>query len=81
MTDPAVQQMANKLADDCIAAQAEIGDDRMFMELAQVLGAASQTLEEAFLTAVRTRMAEVAGRNFLMKKLDAYRAAQGTGGE
>ena len=75
MADSAVQEMANKLAEDCLAAQKEIGNDRLFMELAQVLGASSQTLEEAFLTAVRTRMAEQAGRRFLEQKLDEHRAA------
>lgn len=75
MSDPAVQQMANKLAEECLAVQKEVGNDRLFMELAQVLGASSQTLEEAFLTAIRTRMAEISGRQFLKKKLDEHRTA------
>ena len=75
MAESAVQDMANKLAEECLAVQNEIGNDRLFMELAQVLGASSQTLEEAFLTAVRTRMAEIAGRRFLKQKLDEHRAA------
>lgn len=77
MADSTVTDMANKLADDCIAVQKEIGNDRLFMEVAQVLGASSQTLEEAFLTAVRTRMAEVAGRKFLKDKLLDYRKESG----
>jgi hypothetical protein len=40
-----------------------------------VLGASSQTLEEAFLTAIRTRMAEQKGRAFLAAKLKKHRAA------
>ena len=75
MVDPALQEMANKLAVDCLAVQKETGEDRLFMELATVLGAASQTLEEAFLTAIRTRMAEQKGRAFLATKLKAHRAA------
>lgn len=75
MADPVVQDMANKLAEECLSVQKEIGNDRLFMEVAQVLGASSQTLEEAFLTAVRTRMAEIAGRRFLAQKLDEHRAA------
>ena len=67
------QDIANKLAEDCIAVQNEIGNDRLFMELAQVIGTASQTLEEAFLTAVRTRMAEAKGRAFLSQALDSHR--------
>ena len=76
MADPAVQQMANKLAEECLAVQQEVGNDRLFMEVGQVLGASSQTLEEAFLTAVRTRMAEKAGRKFLQQKLNEARAHQ-----
>ncbi len=73
MSDSAVQEMANKLAEDCIGVQNEIGNDRLFMELGQVLGASSQTLEEAFLTAVRTRMANDAGQKFLARALKAHR--------
>lgn len=74
MADPIVTEMANKLAEECIAVQKEVGNDRLFMEVGQVLGASSQTLEEAFLTAVRTRMAEKQGRQFLAEKLKAHRA-------
>ncbi len=76
MADPVVVEMANKLAEDCLAVQAKIGDDRLFMQVGDVLGASSQTLEEAFLTAVRTRMAEEHGRSFLKKKLEDFQAAQ-----
>lgn len=72
MIDPSVQDMANKLAEECIAVQRKIGDDRLFMKLGEVLGASSQTLEEAFLTAVRTRLAEQQGRAFLVKKLKEF---------
>ena len=73
MADPIVVEMANKLAEECIAVQKEVGNDRLFMEVGEVLGASSQTLEEAFLTAVRTRMANVQGREFLARKLKAHR--------
>lgn len=76
MADPAVQEMANKLAEECLAVQKETGNDRLFMEVGQVLGASSQTLEEAFLTAVRTRMANAQGRKFLADKLKEFRAAK-----
>ena len=76
MADPAVIEMANKLAEDCLAVQAKIGDDRLFMKVGDVLGASSQTLEEAFLTAIRTRMAELQGRAFLKKQLEDHQAKQ-----
>ena len=74
MADPVVTEMANKLAEECLAVQEEIGEDRLFMKLGDVLGASSQTLEEAFLTAVRTRMANDQGRKFLLDTLKAHRA-------
>lgn len=77
MADPVVTEMANKLAEDCLAVQDEVGDDRLFMKVGEVLGASSQTLEEAFLTAVRTRMANAQGQSFLAKALAAHRANQG----
>ena len=76
MADPNVTEMANQLAEECLAAQKETGEDRLFMEVGKVLGASSQTLEEAFLTAVRTRMANDQGRAFLAKKLKDFRAKQ-----
>lgn len=77
MADPVVIEMANKLAEECLAVQNETGEDRLFMEVGTVLGASSQTLEEAFLTAIRTRMANDKGRAFLAQKLKAHRAAGG----
>ncbi|WP_299547312.1 hypothetical protein [uncultured Tateyamaria sp.] len=76
MADPVVVEMANKLAEECLAVQNEVGNDRLFMEVGDVLGASSQTLEEAFLTAIRTRMANDAGRRFLAQKIKAHRAEQ-----
>jgi len=78
MADPVVIEMANKLAEECLAVQNEVGDDRLFMKLGDVLGASSQTLEEAFLTAIRTRMANDAGRRFLTQKLKDHQAANPT---
>jgi len=78
MADPVVTEMANKLAEECLAVQNELGDDRLFMKVGEVLGASSQTLEEAFLTAIRTRMANDAGRRFLAQQLKAHRAKSAT---
>jgi hypothetical protein len=57
-----------------LAVQKEVGDDRLFMKVGEVLGASSQTLEDAFLTAIRTRMAEIQGSDFLVKQIKAHRA-------
>jgi hypothetical protein len=58
-----------KLAIDTLKVQDAIGEDRFYMEVAQVLGAASQSLEEAFLTEIRVRLAERKARDFISAKL------------
>jgi len=74
MADPVVVEMANKLAEECLEVQREVGEDRLFMKVGDVLGASSQTLEEAFLTAIRTRMANFQGQEFLAQTLKNHRA-------
>jgi len=39
------------------------------MEVAAIIGASSTTLEEAFLTSIRVRMAEQRARAFLMERV------------
>lgn len=69
-----IDTLATKLADDTVKAMDETGQDRLYMEVAAVLGAASQSLEEAYLTEVRVRLAERNGRKFLIRKLAEARA-------
>lgn len=76
MADPAVIEMANKLAVECPTLQKEIFENRLFMKVGDVLRASSQTLKKSFLSAIRTRMAEIQGRDFLKKHLKAHRATQ-----
>jgi uncharacterized SAM-dependent methyltransferase len=64
-----IMTMAAKLADDVIEIQDATGEDRLFVEVGDVIGAASQTLEEAFLTQVRIRLAERKARAFLKDRL------------
>ncbi|WP_204114220.1 hypothetical protein [Shimia biformata] len=70
-----IERLASQLADDVLAAQKELGEDRLFMEIAGVLAAASQTLEEAFLTECRVRLAEEKARDALNRKMAAARRA------
>lgn len=76
-----VSKLASKLAEDTLKIQDASGDDRLFMEVAKVLGASSQTLEEAFLTEVRVRLSERTARAFLMKKLDELKDQAASGGQ
>ncbi|MCU0828038.1 MAG: hypothetical protein MUE52_11660 [Tabrizicola sp.] len=68
-----IQDMADKLAADVLAAEVEIGDDRLYEKVAKVLMAASPTFQEAFMTSVRVRLAERRGREFLEQALAAKR--------
>ncbi|WP_412504552.1 hypothetical protein [Roseovarius sp. SYSU LYC5161] len=69
-----VDDLAAKLAEDVIEVQDATGEDRLFVEVAEVIGAASQTLEETFLTQVRIRMAERKARAFLKDRLQQIEA-------
>lgn len=52
-----LDRIAAKLADETLEVIDQTGDDRFYMKVAQTIGAASQTLEEAYLTEVRIRLA------------------------
>lgn len=64
-----VEDMANKLAEDTFQAMKELDDDRFYIEVANEIGASSNTLEEAFLTAVRVRLAEQRARRFITARV------------
>ncbi|MWD27808.1 hypothetical protein E0K89_010005 [Aquicoccus sp. SCR17] len=66
-----LETLAARLAEDTMQAMESTGDDRLFVEVGNVLGTASQTLEEAFLTEIRVRMAEAKAREFLNARLAA----------
>lgn len=68
-----IEDLADGLARDTIAAMAEMGDDRFYYEVAKVVGTSSPTLQEAFLTSMRIRLAEQRGRQFLDATLKALR--------
>jgi hypothetical protein len=65
------ETLADDLARDTILAMEHLGDDRLSAEVAKVLGASSTTLQEAYLTAIRVRLAERRGRLFLETTLRA----------
>ncbi|PJE33636.1 hypothetical protein PSM7751_03932 [Pseudooceanicola marinus] len=72
-----VETLAAALAEDCLKAMKATGEDRLYVEVGHVLGASSQTLEEAFLTEVRVRLAERAARDFLIRRVKESKAARG----
>lgn len=69
-----LEDLADKLAIDVLAAQDELGDDRFYDKMSKVLGDLSPTTQEAFMTSIRIRLAEKRGRDFLNRSLAAKRA-------
>jgi len=69
------EDLADELARDVIKfMDATDGDEQIISDIVQVLGASSQTAEEAFLTAVRVRRANIKARALLMERAHAYKA-------
>jgi len=66
-----LDQLAAKLAEDTLMVMDKTGEDRLFVEVGDMLAASSQSLEEAFLTEIRVRLSERAARKFLNAKMAA----------
>ncbi|MDH5451784.1 MAG: hypothetical protein OEX14_00385 [Paracoccaceae bacterium] len=73
---PTPEALAEQLADDVLAAVAETGDDNLVIEINKILEAASTTMQEAYMTAIRVRRAEAKARQFLEARLKKVRAAR-----
>ena len=69
-----IETLAQKLAIDTLKVQDATGEERLYVEVGQVLGAASQSLEEAFLTDMRVRLAERKARDFLNSRIEQVKA-------
>lgn len=67
------EDLADELATATLAAMEELDNDRFFMDVARVIGATSPTLQEAFMTSVRIRMAAIRGQKFVDATLKALR--------
>ena len=70
------EDLADALARDTIAAMDKIDDEDFSAKVAKELGATSTTMEEAYMTAMRVRLAEKRARDFLKKQLREAVAAQ-----
>ena len=67
-----VEELADNLAKDAIELANKLGNDDIIYETAKVLVSTSSTMEEAYLTSIRVRLAERRARCFIEEK------AQGT---
>ncbi|WP_243730787.1 hypothetical protein [Rubellimicrobium sp. CFH 75288] len=63
------EELADALARDVIAAADELGDEGLITEISAVLGASSPTTQEAYMTAIRVRLAERRARKALEARL------------
>jgi len=72
------ETLAAKLAEDTLKAMDELGDDRLYIRVGDILAASSQSLEEAYLTEVRVRLSERLARQFLIKTVKDSRAGKAT---
>ena len=62
-----VEELADNLAKDAI----ELANNDIIYETAKVLVATSSTMEEAYMTSIRVRLAERRARRFLEEKAQA----------
>ena len=60
-----LDKTADELADLALAESIASGNEKIVDNIGEVLGASSQTLQEAYLTAVRVRRAEKRARKML----------------
>jgi hypothetical protein len=68
-----IEDLGDELAVETLKAMEELGNDRFYNDVAKVVGASSPTLQEAFLTSVRIRMAALRGKKFVEATLKARR--------
>ncbi|MDG1339143.1 MAG: hypothetical protein P8P66_04020 [Paracoccaceae bacterium] len=61
------EDIADELAQKALDAFEKSGDEKIVDQIGDVLGASSQTLQEAYLTSIRVRRAEKRAREMLAK--------------
>ncbi|MFO1176334.1 MAG: hypothetical protein U1E48_14235 [Paracoccaceae bacterium] len=73
-----VEDLGDELAVETLKAMDELDNDRFYNDVSRVVGASSPTLQEAFLTSIRIRLAALRGKKFVEATLKARREG-GTG--
>lgn len=68
MSEAYLEKIAGELADLAMADERRTGDEKIVIEIGDIVGASSQTLQEAYLTAVRVRRAEKRARALLAER-------------
>ncbi|MCZ7677199.1 MAG: hypothetical protein M5U35_16970 [Roseovarius sp.] len=73
------EDLADDLATQVIRYVDASGDEQVVNDIVKVLGAISQTAEEAFLTSMRVRRANLKARALLADRIKAFKARQPRG--
>jgi hypothetical protein len=68
MADSYLERVAGEIADLALQDAGVTGDENIVDTIGEILGSSSQTLQEAFLTAVRVRRAEARARKLLAER-------------
>ena len=71
------EDLADDLATHTIKYIEASGDEDIIADLVKVLGATSQTAEEAFLTSIRVRRANKKASELLAERVKAFKAKHG----
>ncbi len=75
-----VDDLADALAKDAIEVANKIGNDDVIYETAKILSATSATMQEAYMTSIRVRLAERRARIFLAEQVQTVMPSSDTGG-
>ena len=68
------EELGDELAQVTLDAMKHIDDDRFYEKVGRVIGASSPTLQEAYLTAIRIRLASRRAEEFVAKALEAAKS-------
>lgn len=68
-----IEDLAEKLAADTMAAMDAHGDDRLWVDVGNYIGTSSPSLQEAYNAACRIYLAERRGRKYLEDKIARLR--------
>jgi hypothetical protein len=63
-----LDDMADDIAQLALSDELKSGDETIVAEVGEILGSSSQTLQEAYLTAIRVRRAERRARELLARR-------------
>ncbi|MGL4310492.1 MAG: hypothetical protein ACRCSU_08385 [Paracoccaceae bacterium] len=66
-----IDDLADQLAIDTLAAMDRFGNDRLYLDVGKMIGTSSPTMQEAYLTSMRMRLAILRGRKFLEQTIRA----------